>query len=181
MAVGQFYCSVGLAWILLAIANVDGHGRLLDPPGRSNPYNQPEPRENEVDGIYYCGKIVKNYKQGEIINVTVELTTNHWGHFEFRLCPNNDFNKESSQECLDEHVLELADGSGTKYYIPADAPNAGIFNLNVKLPKDVTCFQCLFQWHYWTASNWGICPDGRGAQGCGPQEVFRGCADVEIN
>ena len=29
-------------------------------------------------------------------------------------------------------------------------------------------------------NNWGKCDDGSGAVGCGPQETFRGCADVEI-
>ena len=30
-------------------------------------------------------------------------------------------------------------------------------------------------------NNWGKCDDGvTGAVGCGPQETFRGCADVEI-
>ena len=30
-------------------------------------------------------------------------------------------------------------------------------------------------------NNWGKCADGvTGAVGCGPQETFRGCADVEI-
>ena len=30
-------------------------------------------------------------------------------------------------------------------------------------------------------NNWGVCPDGSGAVGCGPQEEFRGCADVSID
>ena len=29
-------------------------------------------------------------------------------------------------------------------------------------------------------NNWGKCDDGSGAVGCGPQETFRDCADVEI-
>ena len=38
---------------------------------------------------------------------------------------------------------------------------------------------------YWTypyqGNNWGKCEDGiTAAVGCGPQETFRGCADIEI-
>lgn len=62
-----------------------------------DPYNEPPPRDNEVGGIYYSGIIVRNYKRGQVINVTIQLTTNHYGYFEFRLCPNNDFSKESTQ------------------------------------------------------------------------------------
>lgn len=29
-------------------------------------------------------------------------------------------------------------------------------------------------------NNWGNCPNGTGAVGCGPQEEFRACADISI-
>ncbi len=29
-------------------------------------------------------------------------------------------------------------------------------------------------------NNWGLCPDGEGRVGCGPQEEFRACADIAI-
>lgn len=31
-----------------------------------------------------------------------------------------------------------------------------------------------------TGNNWGNCPNGTGAIGCGPQEEFRACADIKI-
>ncbi|XP_045112765.1 uncharacterized protein LOC123505481, partial [Portunus trituberculatus] len=37
-----------------------------------------------------------------------------------------------------------------------------------------------FQWRYVSGNNWGVCEDGTGAIGCGPQEEFRACADVAI-
>ncbi|XP_068250185.1 alpha-amylase-like [Palaemon carinicauda] len=37
------------------------------------------------------------------------------------------------------------------------------------------------QWRYVAGNNWGICPDGSGSLGCGPQEEFRACADVAIS
>lgn len=48
------------------------------------------------------------------------------------------------------------------------------------LPQDVTCTQCVIQWKYIAGNNWGVCENGTGAVGCGPQEEFRACADVAI-
>ena len=36
---------------------------------------------------YGQGLIVKQYRSGERISVTAEITANHKGYFEFRLCP----------------------------------------------------------------------------------------------
>lgn len=33
---------------------------------------------------------------------------------------------------------------------------------------------------FFSGNNWGNCPNGTGAVGCGPQEEFRACADVKI-
>lgn len=38
----------------------------------------------------------------------------------------------------------------------------------------------MLQWKYVAGNNWGICPDGNGAVGCGEQEEFRACSDVAI-
>lgn len=32
-----------------------------------------------------------------------------------------------------------------------------------------------------SGNNWGVCENGTQAVGCGPQETFRGCADIEID
>lgn len=48
------------------------------------------------------------------------------------------------------------------------------------MPRDLTCTQCILQWKYIAGNNWGVCENGTGAVGCGPQEEFRACADVEI-
>ena len=62
--------------------------------------------------------------------------------------------------------------------------------MHYQLPKDLTCRQCVFQWRYVAGNNWGFGPQmadfateacmdtSIGAKGCGPQETFRGCADV---
>lgn len=42
------------------------------------------------------------------------------------------------------------------------------------------CPNCVLQWRYIAGNNWGMCADGTGAVGCGPQEEFRACADITI-
>lgn len=42
------------------------------------------------------------------------------------------------------------------------------------------CGNCVLQWRYIAGNNWGMCGDGTGAVGCGPQEEFRACSDVSI-
>ncbi|QQP41932.1 Uncharacterized protein FKW44_016446, partial [Caligus rogercresseyi] len=37
-------------------------------------------------------------------------------------------------------------------------------------PSDLTCTQCILQWKYIAGNNWGLCANGSGAVGCGPQE-----------
>lgn len=42
------------------------------------------------------------------------------------------------------------------------------------------CANCVLQWRYIAGNNWGMCENGTGAVGCGPQEEFRACSDVAI-
>ena len=37
-----------------------------------------------------------------------------------------------------------------------------------------------FQWTYTVGNSWGMCADGVGRVGCGPQETFRACSDFSI-
>lgn len=45
---------------------------------------------------------------------------------------------------------------------------------------DLECANCVLQWRYIAGNNWGMCPDGNGAGGCGAQEEFRACSDINI-
>ena len=58
-------------------------------------------REHEAGGKYANGIIVRHYREGETITVSVELTTSHLGYFEFRICPNNNPARAVTQRCLD--------------------------------------------------------------------------------
>lgn len=64
-----------------------------------------------------------------------------------------------------------------RYYIGSESK---VYEMRYLLPPDLTCSQCVLQWRYLAANNWGRCDDGSEAVGCGPQEEFRACADVAI-
>lgn len=142
-----------------------------------DPWDTPQPRSNEGGGKYGLGVIVEEWKAGQIVELGVELTANHMGYFEFRLCPHNNPRYPVSNDCLDKYVLNRADGSGPRYF---PGPGAKKFYSNYRLPSEITCKQCVIQWRYVAGNNWGKCENGTGKVGCGPQEQFRACADVKI-
>ncbi|CAL1265993.1 unnamed protein product [Larinioides sclopetarius] len=196
---------------------VQGHGRLLEPPSRSSmwrfgydtpsnyndnelfcggiyvqtvinrgkcgvcgdAYHLKQPRPNEAGGKYGLGIIVRNYTVGQVINARIDLTANHLGYFEFKICPNNNTKKIVEQSCLDKYLLQLADGSGTRFYVKPWY--LGLTDIKLQLPKELTCSQCVLQWQYRGENNWGLCSNGMQKLGCGPQETFRSCTDVAIH
>lgn len=74
----------------------------------------------------------------------MDLTAEHKGYFVFRICPHNNPLVPATQECLDLHELERADGQGTRLPVV----DTGLYEALYKLPEGVTCDQCVFQWHY---------------------------------
>ncbi|XP_060596745.1 mucin-2-like isoform X2 [Ruditapes philippinarum] len=137
-------------------------------------------RDNEAGGKYATGTIVYTYNMGVEFNITIILTANHFGWMEFRICPNNDVKKRVTKECLDQHVLQRADGTGPKTMI--NDRRTGQWIMAYKLPKGMTCTQCVIQWKYHAGNSWGVDRDtGKSCLGCGDQEEFYGCADVAIN
>jgi len=81
--------------------------------------------------------------------VTVEITVNHGGWFEFRLCPVNDPKVRATQECLDKYLLPMRDGQ-TRYHMHE---GLGTQSVQLQLPKDLTCKQCFLQWK-WNTGEW---------------------------
>ncbi|XP_014208992.1 uncharacterized protein LOC106639749 [Copidosoma floridanum] len=140
-------------------------------------WSQRQPRDNENGGKYGLGVIVRRYCPGKRINITVDLSANHLGYFEFSLCPLNSTRDIETEECFAAHPIYLADGN-LRYKVKKGMNGNIIIQAN--LPKDFVCPHCVFRWHYYGGNNWGMCQDGTGRLGCGIQEVFRGCADVSI-
>ncbi|KAK3606445.1 hypothetical protein CHS0354_041386 [Potamilus streckersoni] len=196
------------------IQDTTGHGRMIDPPGRSTmwrfnfqtPINYDDhqlscggfgvqwsgnngkcgvcgdpwggPLDNEAGGKYATGTIAKTYKAGETISVRVQITVNHGGWFEFRLCPNNDPQKRVTRSCLDRNLLAQPNGQN-RYQINA-GDGITVYTVNLVLPRGLTCSQCVLQWKWNTATNWGCEASGQCCQGCGHQEEFYSCADITI-
>ena len=107
----------------------------------------------------------------------VQLAANHMGYFEFSLCPLKSPNDIATDECFNAHPIYLQNGE-RRYKVAGGV--TGLFNIVGVLPKGVTCKHCELRWHYSAGNNWGVCPDGTGRLGCGPQEFFRSCSDISI-
>lgn len=144
-----------------------------------DPWDSKTPRAHEYGGTYGKGIIVRKYAPASIMTIRVEITANHWGYFEFSICPNY---INPTQECLNKNILKIlkpqenVDHHGVRYF-----PKEGnkVYEMKYRLPRK-TCEHCILQWRYVAGNNWGNCPNGTGAVGCGPQEEFRACADIVI-
>ncbi|CAK1589901.1 unnamed protein product [Parnassius mnemosyne] len=138
-----------------------------------DPWDSPIPRAHELGGRFGKGVIVRRYARKETIVIKVQLTASHMGYFEFRVCEEP---KATTQECLDKNVL-IDNNNETRYY-----PKHGsvVYEMKYKLPDKLECSHCVLQWRYIAGNNWGPCPNGTSAVGCGPQEEFRACADITI-
>ncbi|GFX13110.1 chitin-binding type-4 domain-containing protein [Trichonephila clavipes] len=113
-------------------------------------YDLPVPRPHESGGNFTSGVIGRTYQPGRILDVVIEIVANHKGYFEFSLCERNDPNQRETEECFDKRLLELADGTGTKFHIPRD--DNGFYIVPVKIPQDVNCAHCVLRWH-WRSEN----------------------------
>ncbi|CAL1530979.1 unnamed protein product [Lymnaea stagnalis] len=141
-----------------------------------DPYDGP--RDNEEGGKYATGTITRVYQQGQRVTFKIDLTANHKGYFEFKICPTNDPKVKTTQECLDRYPVPLSDGSGTRYTLTSG--DSRMYDIDVTLPAGLSCDQCVVQWRYHAGNSWGRDPDGRQCVGCGYQEEFYGCADIKI-
>ncbi|KAF5280320.1 hypothetical protein FQR65_LT03129 [Abscondita terminalis] len=148
------------------------HGGKCGPCGDN--YADSVPRKNENTGTYGLGYIAAHYPSGSTINVLVRLTANHRGTLSYGLCKLIDKTKPEEESCFTN--LLLADGT-TEYNV--NSQDYDVIN-SVKLPSGFTCNHCVLRWHYRTGNSWGICDNGEGAVGCGPQETFRSCTDISI-
>ncbi|KAH9514760.1 hypothetical protein Btru_023562 [Bulinus truncatus] len=103
-------------------------------------------RLNEEGGLYATGLISRSYQQGQLVSIQVEVTTSRYGWFDFRLCPKSSSDEKTTQECLDQYLLPIDGGLGTKYLLPRLF--TGLVDVNVRLPPGLTCDYCVLQWTY---------------------------------
>lgn len=70
-----------------------------------DPWHEPTPRLHESGGFYDTGLLGRRYTPGQIIDIEVELTANHKGYFELRLCPlTGDPSLTERQECFNKYL-----------------------------------------------------------------------------
>ncbi|XP_060082826.1 uncharacterized protein LOC132562118 [Ylistrum balloti] len=131
-----------------------------------DPYDEAQPRAHELGGTFGSGYISPNavYTQGQVIPTVVDITANHKGWFEFRVCKVTD-NNPVTQNCLDQNLLKLDNGD-TRYDLAGNI--RGDIPIGVKLPEDLSCDHCVLQW-YWLTGN-----SHRN------KETFINCADITI-
>lgn len=110
-------------------------------------YAQERPRSNELGGRYGQGIIVRTYEAGATVEVSVQITANHKGHFYFYLCNLDDYNGVEEEECFTQHRVSLANGDD-KYELLTNA--AGYYSVMLQLPADLRCKHCVLQWTYKT-------------------------------
>lgn len=55
-----------------------------------------------LSSCLWSNPIFNMHLTGQIISVTVEITANHLGYFQFKLCPNNNPKKDPTQACFDK-------------------------------------------------------------------------------
>ena len=50
------------------------------------------------------GIVTGEYKPGQWIDVSIEVTTQHLGYFVFKVCPSNNWEQDPDQDCFDRFV-----------------------------------------------------------------------------
>lgn len=141
-----------------------------------DPYPMRRPRPHETGGQMVTNRTVRNYFPGSSIDLMIDLDTNHGGYFEFELCRRQSFDELEQDECFEK--LKFMDGN---YRRRLDFSERGLISMSLMMPEDLReCRACILRWNYRAGNNWGVCPDGTSATGCGAQELYRNCADISV-
>jgi hypothetical protein len=61
-----------------------------------------------------------------------------------RLCPVNNRYQPATQACLDRYLLKQTNGQ-TKFHEPG---SVGKYSVDLVLPRDLSCPQCVLQWKW---------------------------------
>ncbi|GFO29147.1 hypothetical protein PoB_005565200 [Plakobranchus ocellatus] len=143
-----------------------------------DPWSGPRDYERPDGRMVQHNITTQTYLENESIQVTIQLTQNHKGWFEFRLCDvSTSGGVEADQQCLDRNLL-ADDRGNTRFDSPPD--QTGIFEYFLVLPRGLVCSRCVLQWKWKCGNNWG-CDDSSCGVGKGEsQEEFYACSDIKI-
>ena len=73
-----------------------------------------------------------------------KIQANHLGYSSFYICKLDGSSADATQECLQKTLLLQPNGD-SKYFHPNDQGFQGPLNVNLVLPKDLTCNHCVLQ------------------------------------
>lgn len=62
---------------------------------------------------------VRHYSPGDVVDLVVDIETNHLGYFEFALCPRKSWNELETESCFEPHLLEVVGATGAIYKVMA--------------------------------------------------------------
>ncbi|CAC5389222.1 unnamed protein product [Mytilus coruscus] len=154
------------------LIGVSGHGRMIDPPQRSSLWRvfkgqgfEPNYNDNEL----FCGGFARQYYQNDGKCGTCgdpydgERKNEAGGIYATGFIARR---YQKGQDILDPS--KLAGQPGETRYKPGSV--IGSHYVKLALPADMTCEQCVLQWHYTAGNNHN-----------GPQETFINCADIAID
>ena len=85
-------------------------------------------------------KILIKFAFFHLILLNQKLTAEHLGYFEFRICNVDGWNKEATQECLDQTILKDQSGK-SKFYVNMSFK----YYYKLVLPAGLKCNHCVFQ------------------------------------
>jgi len=126
-------------------------------------------------GKYANGIITKTYREGQEIEVLIEITSNHMGTFFFKI---GELDTEPITE--EKLVYLLKQPNGQDYWKLPKGSGNDVFKIKLKLPAGLTCARCVLRWWWRTGNNWGCTDKDCGLGGNAKQETFVNCADVTI-
>jgi hypothetical protein len=101
-------------------------------------------RQYDIGGPKYTGLLVAEYFRGQQITVTVEVTANHLGYFEFRVCSldSSGINTDATNECLDKNLMIDVYGNSRQL---VTSRHVGLLNYRLILPAKLSCNHCVLQ------------------------------------
>ncbi|KAF0700644.1 Aste57867_8822 [Aphanomyces stellatus] len=140
-----------------------------------DPYTDASPRSHENGGKWglfrnVTGRAVGQcFSPGATVPITIQITANHWGNFDFGVCKLNKPTDVETEACFQP----LAQPNGQPLWkVPAGNL---FFDMEYVLPKDLKCdgdAHCVLRWHYRGGNNFGA---------NAAQEEFWNCADIYIS
>jgi hypothetical protein len=97
----------------------------------------------EKGGSMYRGVIVRQYTISDTIDVQIEVTANHLGYHEFRVCSLDNRTKDADLDCLNKTILADPSFKTTRFPMPTNLNRT--LNLKLALPPGFSCRNCVFQ------------------------------------